>query len=766
MRPLFHGVREGERLSVDEAARLAAELYGLSVTARPLPGEYDDNFHLTTDGGAELVLKVARVGQPREEIELQVAALAHLADRAPRLAMPRVVPPTAGSSIAAAADGRAVWMLSWVPGTTLAHVHPRSAELLTSLGRLLGSIDRALSDFEHPAARRALKWDLARAGWIREPLDAVADPARRSLVLRTLDRFESEVVPRLPGLRRGVLHGDANDHNVVVAAESHEALSVIDLGDLHQSATVFEPAVAAAYAMLGEPDPLAAAAAVVAGYHQILPLTEDEVTVLFPSIAMRLAVSVTNSAWRTAREPDDPYLAVSEQPAWQALEQLDGIDPRVALDTFRRACGEPKEAILAARRARFGSTLRLAYREPLQIVRGWKQFLYDETGRAYLDAFNNVAHVGHCHPRVVDAIARQAALLNTNTRYLHENLTRYAERLCALLPSPLSVCYFVNSASEANELALRLARAHTGREEVIVLDAAYHGHTTTLIEVSPYKFNGPGGTGKKPWVHVAPIPDDYRGPYRRDDPLAGPKYARHVEELARACSPAAFLCETLPSVGGQIVPPPGYLRAAFAAVRARGGVCIADEVQVGFGRLGSHFWGFSFQDAVPDIVVLGKPIANGHPMGAVVTTQEIAASFDTGMEFFSTFGGNPVSCAAALAVLDVLEDEDLPANAERVGAHLLAGLRDLVSRHPVAGDARGAGLFLGLELVRDRETREPAPSEADHVVNRLRDAGILTGTDGPHHNVIKIRPPLVFTREDADRLLTCLDETMGERCAS
>src|SRR5205823_5908633 len=302
-----------------------------------------------------------------------------------------------------------------------------------------------------------------------------------------------------------------------------------------------------------------------------------------------------------------------------------------------------------------------------------------------------------------------------------------------LLPEPLRVCFFVNSGSEANELALRLARAHTGREDIIVLEHAYHGHTNALIDISPYKFDGPGGHGKKPWVHVAPLADDYRGAYRRGDKQAGVKYARHVAEIldrTRDNGPgiAAYIAETLPSVGGQIVFPPDYLAEVYRHVRGAGAVCIADEVQVGFGRLGAHFWGFETQGVVPDIVVLGKPIGNGFPLAAVVATREIAESFNNGMEFFSTFGGNPVSCAAGLAVLDVLQDEQLQQNARAVGEYWIGELNKLQRDFPVIGDVRGSGLFLGVDFVRSRETREPAPHQASYVVNRLRDLGILAGT--------------------------------------
>jgi 4-aminobutyrate aminotransferase-like enzyme len=456
----------------------------------------------------------------------------------------------------------------------------------------------------------------------------------------------------------------------------------------------------------------------------------------------------------------------SQRELWKALCPDPNLILRIPADRFPPP--EPSKAeTLTSRRARLGRNLSIAYREPVKVVRGWKQWLFDEQGRRYLDAYNNVAHVGHCHPRVVAAIRRQAGVLNTNTRYLHDLVNRYAERLCLKLPEPLSVCFFVNSGSEASELALRLARAATGRRDMIVLEAGYHGHTTSLIDLSPYKHDGPGGSGAPDWVHAVPIADTYRGPYRRDDPLAGEKYAAHVAAVVHALEErgrgvAGFIAESMPSVGGQIVLPPGYLAAAYAAVRAAGGVCIADEVQTGFGRVGTHFWGFETQDVTPDLVVLGKPIGNGHPLAAVVTTPQIAAAFDNGMEFFSTFGGNPVSCAAGLAVLEEVEEKGLQAHALRVGERMLAGMRPFGERFSVVGDVRGSGLFLGVELVRDRTTLEPAEKEAAYVVNRLRQHGILLGTDGPFHNVVKIRPPMSFDEANGDFLVATFERVLEE----
>ena len=1005
-----------------EAVRIVRELYGLEVSAEALPGEYDDNFHLKAADEQAFVLKVMHPARERSFIDLQCQALRHLAQRAPHMQLPRVVLNRNGEFFAsiAATDGspRLVWLLTFVNGTVLAKVRPHAPELLGNLGRFLGEMDAALQSFSHPASHRELKWDSSRAAWIKDYVQHIGDAKRRALVEKFITLYESEVIPALPRLRRSVIYGDANDYNVLVSdpwPQPRKVTSVIDFGDMHHGLTVSEPAIAVAYAILGKEDPLQAAASIVAGYHGAFSLDALELSVMYALISARLAVSVTNSAHRKTVKPGDPYVTISEEPAWKALERLAKIHPRFAHYTFRAVCGlsavpqgekierwlrvnagsaasmldidlrtapslafdlsvgstflgaDPSSAetgaltekifdemkragasvgvgrydeprmlytsplfgasgdptaerrtihlgidlfvepgtplrapldgvvqivannsapldygplvvlrhetgdrepfftlyghvtrdslaglkvgqrvargqqfarvgsaeenggwpphvhfqiildlldldagfpgvayasqrsvwtslspdpnlllgipadrfpekqpelaeTLAARQALLGKNLSISYRRPLKIVRGWMQYLYDETGRAYLDVYNNVPLVGHSHPRVVKAAQEQLAVLNTNTRYLHDNVNRYAERLTRLLPDPLRVCFFVNSGSEANELALRLARAHTRREDVIVLEHAYHGHTNTLIDISPYKFDGPGGHGKKHWVHVAPLADDYRGLYRRDDKQAGVRYARHVHEIlertkAEGHSVAAYIAETLPSVGGQIVFPPRYLSEVYSYTRAAGAVCIADEVQVGFGRLGTHFWGFETQDVIPDIVVLGKPIGNGFPLAAVITTRELADSFNNGMEFFSTFGGNPVACAAGLAVLDVLEEEKLQDHALRVGNHLAKGLKALQERHALIGDVRGSGLFLGIDLVLDRETREPAPLQASYVVNRLRDRGILAGTDGPHHNVIKLRPPLVFSENDANLFVKTLDEILTEDAA-
>jgi 4-aminobutyrate aminotransferase-like enzyme/Ser/Thr protein kinase RdoA (MazF antagonist) len=456
----------------------------------------------------------------------------------------------------------------------------------------------------------------------------------------------------------------------------------------------------------------------------------------------------------------------SQRAIWTALSP----DPNLIVGIPARRfppVSLPKDETLQARRRLLGRNLSIGYREPVKVERGWMQYLFDESGRRYLDAYNNVPHVGHCHPAVVRAAEEQMRVLNTNTRYLHDFLNRYAERLTATLPDPLSVCFFLNSASEANELALRLVRAYTGHKDMIVLEGAYHGHTTGLIDLSPYKHDGPGGQGAPDWVHTAPVADVYRGRYKVDDPQAGPNYARHVADLIedlqqRGRGVGGYIAESCPSVGGQIFFPDGYLAAVYGHVRGAGGLCIADEVQTGYGRTGSHFYAFEAQGVVPDMVVLGKPIGNGHPIAALVTTPEIADAFNNGMEFFSTFGGNTVSCAVGLAVLETVQNEGLQEHAQRVGQRMLDGMRPFVERFPLVGDVRGSGLFLGVELVRDRQTLEPAGEEASYVANRMRDHSILLGTDGPFHNVVKIRPPMPFDEENADLLVTTLASVLEE----
>ena len=682
-------LQHAPRLSASAASEIARELYGVDAIALPLPSERDQNFLLRPSELARpiYVLKIANAADDRALLEAQAAAAAHLA--AHGVPSIRIVPTKSGELIADLppryGGGHFVRLATWLPGVTMANVPHHTPALLEDLGGHLGEVDRALATFDHPALHREFYWDLASGvSVVHQHVAQVRDAGLRAVVERVVARIEKDDVPRFARLRRSVIHNDANDHNVVVSGDGdfpHQRVAgLIDLGDLVHSFTVGDLAIAIAYAVLDKPDPLAVAGTMARGYHRVYPLSDDEAAALFGLILLRLCVSVCVAADQQRQRPDDTYLSVSQDAIRRTLPKLEkGVGSLLqnlpASTQIVKKTPDPI-SVLSDRRRLIGPSVRLGYREPLTVVRGWMQYLYDDKGRRYLDAYNNVPHVGHAHPRVVEAAAEQMRLLNTNTRYLHDNLVRYAERLTATLPDPLRVCYFVNSGSEANELALRLARAHTRQQDLIVLDAAYHGNTTTLVSISPYKFNGPGGEGAPPWVHVAPIPDVFRGPHK--DSRAGESYAGYVgaaiDDLrASGRGLCGYIAESAPSVGGQIILPRGYLAAVYSTVRAAGGVCIADEVQTAYGRLGSCPYAFEPQGVVPDIVVLGKPIGNGHPIGAVVTTAAIAASFDNGMEFFSTFGGNTVSCAIGLAVLDVMRDEQLQAHALRIGERLLSG---------------------------------------------------------------------------------------------
>jgi 4-aminobutyrate aminotransferase-like enzyme len=416
--------------------------------------------------------------------------------------------------------------------------------------------------------------------------------------------------------------------------------------------------------------------------------------------------------------------------------------------------------LLTRRQRALGSAYRLFYEKPMHLVRGDGVWLYDADGRKYLDMYNNVPHVGHCHERVVRAVCEQAGKLNTHTRYLHENIVNLAERLTAKCPTDLDTAMFCCTGSEANELALRIARRCTGGTGIIVTDFAYHGNTQAIWEISTDSIPADEVPAH---VEAVPAPDTYRGAHRGDD--AGQLYAAQVADAIAALEQrgiklAAFVVDTIVSSSGVVSPPPGYLSRVAEIVRDAGGLFVADEVQPGFGRTGHHFWGFEADGLVPDIVTMGKPMGTGHPLSAVITRAELVDDFSRHGRYFNTFGGNPVSCAAGLAVLDVIEEENLQQNALAVGQHLVDGLWKLAEVHESIGDVRGSGLFLAVELVTSSEERVPATALTREVVNGLRDNGVLTGSIGPDDNILKLRSPLVLSKDDADYFLNMLDEVL------
>lgn len=421
------------------------------------------------------------------------------------------------------------------------------------------------------------------------------------------------------------------------------------------------------------------------------------------------------------------------------------------------------EEIINYRKQHLGKSLSLQYKTPIKMVRGASQYLMDQFGKKYLDTVNNVAHVGHENYSVVKAGQQQMALINTNSRYLHENINELAKELIETLPPELNVLHFVNSGSEANELAIRMVKAATGSKDIIASEVGYHGNANMCIDISSYKFDGKGGNGAPEHTQIFPLPDAFRGKYRGEN--TANKYADEVQKCIdniqqKGRNVGGFIIEPIISCGGQIELPDDFLAQAYKLVREAGGICISDEVQVGCGRMGKTFWGFELHNVIPDIVTIGKPLGNGHPVAAVACTQEVADQFANGMEYFNTFGGNPVSCAIATEVLRTVKRDKLQENALNVGEFLKSELQQLSEKFPIIGDVRGQGLFLGIELV--DSSLNPLAKQTDYLANRMKDHGILMSTDGPDYNVLKIKPPIVFTKENAEELLFYLTKILSE----
>jgi 4-aminobutyrate aminotransferase-like enzyme/Ser/Thr protein kinase RdoA (MazF antagonist) len=1005
------------RLPEDVVAAVLRGAYGIEpVTQEPLGGEIDQNARVRDIDGTNFFVRATSEPGDSSDIQWQNSLLLHLQETVPHLPVPRLVPTLDGAYSAPVShdgDEFVVRVMSWLKGRTMAQVEDHPRPLLRELGAAAGRLCLGLSGMEPPESDSTHDWDMRRA---REVVEASLDAVDKSGHVRhveTIMDWYDDVVEELDSLPRGVVHQDLNDANVLVdlAADGELHISgIVDVGDALFSLRVTELAVAAAYAMVRKPDPLQAAADVVAGFHAVLPLTEEELSVVYPLAAARLCMNAVTWNRRVTRS-GSAYGQSRMRHTWPALELLSGIHPRVAEATFRIACGLPptsadhhlahavavattvsahplalvgtreldlrpssdlfddldwtrpdelahaldqarggdsgvplylphlratllaaarrqpghngpatvqlgaamllperspvacpvpaeveltastnrpmvlrhevsgtvfrtcwwgidsdldvgarlqagdaigrvsqgaaahdapfetldddrpaalgssrnlngalgpgvqvvivKDAALAAlppprfiraedrpvwhrlstdpaellglpvaskepptvdevvavRQRLIARSQRNYYQQPMSLARGRDVWFYDEDARAYLDSLNNVTHVGHAEPRVTLAAARQMRKLNTNSRFVYPQIASYAEKLVATLPEPLEVVFLVCSGSEANDLALRIARQVTGRRHIVNIDGAYHGNTGVVTGISPNRYKGPGGQGAPPTTHEVTMPDRYRGRYGYDDPHAGTHYADLARSVIERISgdgrgPAAFIAESLMGSGGNIVFPEGYLRGVFDAARRAGALCISDEVQVGVGRLGP-WWGFELQDVVPDIVTMGKPLGNGHPLAAVVTTRAIADAFDTGMKYFNTFGGNPVSCAIGEAVLDIVESDGLRANAVDVGGYFARSLRELQDRHQLIGDVRAEGLYLGVELVRDRHTKEPATGEAFAVTELTKERGVVVFPNGVHDNVLKIKPPMTFTREHVDIYVQTLDEVLA-----
>ncbi len=655
-------------------------------------------------------------------------------------------------------------LLTFLEGKLLGDAE-HSDQLLRSLGSLLGTMDRCLLEsFEPVLMSRDLEWDLQYLKKNLPYLKYIEDPSDRSLVSYFILQYEEHVLPLAYQLRKSVIHNDANDWNIVIGSKS---LGIFDFGDLVYTWTINELAVAITYIMMDKESPLMAASEVIKGYHEEFPLQQIEMDLLYYLVAARLCISVCHSAHGKTVKPDSDYVTISEKAAWDLLKKWVRINPLLAQKTFRNAVGyswkpkTDKRKILDQRNAYISSVLSLSYNEPIAMQGAAFQYMYDTSGNTFLDAYNNIMLAGHCHPHIVESGQKSMAQLNTNTRYLYSNLSLYAERLLKKFPPNLNRIFFVNSGSEASDLAIRMAKVHTQKDLVLVLENGYHGSTQTGIMISHYKYASSKGQGKDPSTLHTPMPKAFGSGYS-DDGSCGHHFAAKARKIIESSQEriAAFIAEPVMGCGGQVPLAKSYLKEVYQLVRGQGGICISDEVQVGFGRLGDNFWGFELHNVVPDVVVLGKPMGNGHPIGAVVTSEAIAKSFEKGPEFFSSFGGNPVSCAIGLAVLDVIEEEQLQQRAKQVGDQLKSLLKDLQKKYPAIADVRGYGMFLGVEFA--EENYEPLTELASRLKNKLREARILVGTDGPHQNVIKIKPPLSFSMQNASELANDIDRILGE----
>jgi 4-aminobutyrate aminotransferase-like enzyme/Ser/Thr protein kinase RdoA (MazF antagonist) len=712
------------RFTPEEVARIAAELFGVEGTASDLGSERDETF-LIDDGGPGAVIKISNLGEDPAVLDLEHAAIEHIVRIDPDLP---VAKPLGERATFTGTDGvYHVRLFEWLRG------HAGGPDLddraVYAYAATHARLNLALRSFFHPAAGRELLWNLEHTPKLRPLLDALDDDDRRPVVARVIDCFEERVAPQWPRLRAHVVHGDLTLGNVLLD-ERDRISGIVDFGDCGYTAQVADFAVALASLLRGRAgdDVFRIGRIAVDGFASRLPFEPVELAVLGDLVAARLAMIVAISAWRVRRYPENAqYIQAEDDDSWKLLELFD----RMGSAAVARELGAPRLPVptdeLARRRSDvLGAVLTpLTYTHPVHAVRGEGVWLYDADGSRLLDAYNNVPVVGHCHPRVTEAVVRQTRTLNTHARYLYEPLIELAERLLASMPpdAGLDTVMLVNSGSEANDIAWRIATATTGQRGAVVTEHAYHGVTEAIADLSPEEWP----PGYRP-AHVARIPP----------PGAGQDSAHELDRaIAELQGVAATFLDGGLTSDGIWTPSPAEVAAIVQRTHEAGGLFVADEVQAGYGRMGEHLWSFVHYGVSPDIVTLGKPMGNGYPVAAVVTRRELVERFPFAGQVFSTFGGNPVAAQAALAVLDVIEDERIVAHTERVGEGLIAALRDLPSAEIV--DVRGRGLLVGVEL--------SGASSAARVVDSLREAGVLIGRTGKRDNVLKIRPPLVFDDE-------------------
>jgi 4-aminobutyrate aminotransferase-like enzyme/Ser/Thr protein kinase RdoA (MazF antagonist) len=771
-------VMTGARPSVsdDDAVEIAAAAFGVSArTARDLGSERDRAFVLLGDGGPLAVLKVSNPSEDPAVLDMEAAAALHVTavDPGSRVALPWRSASAGDPGPARPEDEPALlrarfsdgdvayWarLYDVLPGSSRIVASELSDAALVAWGDTAARLAQALRAFFHPRARRAMAWDVQHALSARSMLRDIRDSNARAVVARVLDEFEQRATPVWPRLRAQVVHGDLTVDNTLTDASGF-ITGIVDFGDMSHTALVTDLASVLDSLSDGrEGDELFRVARLVLdGYERRVELEDLELEVLAVAWAARSALTIAISSWRTAQGLEEPEFA--ERYNAGCLRMLETIEAE-GFDAVARRLGaagpqRPDPSLGARRAAAFGPAVDpLFYDEPIEVREAAGVWITDTAGRRYLDAYNNVPCVGHAHPRVTTAIARQSRRINTHMRYLHPAAIELAERLAATCPPELDTVLLVNSGSEANDLAWRIATAVTGHSGGLCTAYAYHGITEATAALSPEGWLD----GDRPaHVETWEPPDAYRGSH-----LDATAFAAAVDRLRdRGHSPAAAILDGLITSDGLADLDPGYVQALVAGTREAGGLWIADEVQSGHGRTGDALWSFERFGVVPDLVTLGKPMGNGHPVAAVLTRHEIVAELAGHATLFSTFGGNPVSAAAAHAVLDVIEDERVLERVRRTGRALQAALAGVAAAHPDVGDVRGVGLAWGVELVADRATRRPDGARAREVRDRMRHHGVLVGTTGRHGNVLKIRPPLALDETHVPLLAGALDSALSQ----
>jgi 4-aminobutyrate aminotransferase-like enzyme/Ser/Thr protein kinase RdoA (MazF antagonist) len=787
-------------LSDAEARALLEDAYGVTGALTRFATEKDDTFRVDARGG-RLVLKVANPAETAEELDFQVELIRHAAAVDPGLPLPATLPSRRGvlhdRITDAAGQERGIRLMTFLEGTPLDRIQTTPAQRET-VGEVLARLRLATAGFAHPGDSRVLAWDVRHVLGLAPLVEGVEDPARRQALEAGLERLRT-LWPQVEGLRTQVLHNDFSLSNLVADHDDPAFLTgVIDFGDAVRTAVAVDVSTALLNQLPRDvaerptDDLLAAGRDVLRGYLRFADLTEQELALIPHLVMARVVARALITTERARLFPENAaYIVRNTEPGWGQLawflarptdeisnllatQKSGGPTPMTAtaqrgkmnnaFDPARAESLDARTRALVERRTRLlGPAYRLFYEEPVELVRGEGTRLYDAGGNGYLDAYNNVVSVGHAHPRVVEAVSRQLGTLCTHTRYLHEDVLRLAE---SILPSfggriaERGHLMLTCTGSEANDLAVRIAKHATGREGVIVTSEAYHGNSELTASFSPSL--GPGsrlGT----WVRRVPAPDSYRLPAGEIGDRLAAAVAEQIEDLERRGQGlAAFVVDSLFSSDGIYAQPTDVLGPVAEVVRRAGGVFVADEVQSGYARSGDALWGFQRHGLDPDIVTMGKPMGNGYPVAGIAVDAPLVAEFGRDTRYFNTFGGNTVAVAAAQAVLDVIRDEGLLENSREVGARLRDGLEALAREHPVIGDVRGTGLYVGVELVGDRESKAPDGAAAAAIVNGLRRRRVLISATGEAGNVLKIRPPLVFDADDAGRLLEALAATLEE----